>query len=780
VPVNEARLEQLQALFGIELFERIDALNARYAELTLHWEPSQAAALIRVLHGLKGAARAAEASAIEQVVHAAEAAVLAVNAGERPSPRWFEAMRVALEVLPSLHAGTPLDVARVLAGLADATPVTEVEPPGRKWFSDEKQTSGGSAATLATAIGQPKAAGQAGATGQPKAVAERRAEPKEKDKPAERAPQQNTDQGSVRVALPKLDALLTESGELSVTRLRLGERLQDVRELQRELERWQREWHKSRPVRARLRRTGHRTREADALLRADEQADREVQSLVQRTRELVSGLAQNVAQLGTVSDAISQQVMAIRLLPAGTMLAPFERLVRDLSRQIGKEARLELVGAETELDRRILDELRDPLMHMVRNSLDHGLEPAAERVQAGKPAQGHVKMTASQRGDRVQITIEDDGRGLDLEAIRATAIQRNLLTAERAETLDNTGLIDLIFHPGFSTRSAVSEISGRGVGMDVVRDHVSRLGGTINVHSVAGTGTRFVISVPLTLATTRVLLVEDAGQIYAIPSSSVERSGRVRARELHHLEGRLAVEVDGEVVPVVELSGVLQLPRHAGLTADEWRPFFVLRGDDRPVALMTDRLIDETELVVKGLGAPLKRVRHVSGAAVLGTGAVVVILNPADLVKSSLGGLDAAPRLAAPIAGGAEANAEVPRKRVLVVDDSVMTRTLERTILESAGYTVVVATDGQHALELLGENAVDAVVSDVEMPRMTGLELTAALRKDERWRHLPVVLVTSLDSPEHVERGAAAGADGYIVKGRFDQNDLLHAVARLV
>jgi two-component system chemotaxis sensor kinase CheA len=594
-------------------------------------------------------------------------------------------------------------------------------------------------------------------------------------RPAAEPPRQEV--GSVRVSLAKLDALLTESGELSVTRLRVAERLSELRELQREMERWQREWTRSRPARARLRRAAHRGgREAEAVLRAADQADRQAQAIVQRTRELVANLAQNMSQLATVSDAIGEQVMAIRLLPAGSMFAPFERLVRDLSRQIGKEARLELIGTETELDRRILDELRDPLMHMLRNSLDHGLEPAADRLRLGKPAHGSLTLAAHQRGDRVQISIADDGRGLDLDAIRATAVRRNLLTAERAGNLDTAALIDLIFHPGFSTRSAASEISGRGVGMDVVRDHVARLGGTISVSTARDKGTTFTISVPLTLATTRVLLVEDAGQTYAIPSSSVERTGRMRARELRRLEGRPTVDVDGQVLPVVELSAVLQRPRADGVASDEWRPFFVLRSDERAVALLTDRLIDETELVVKGLGAPLKRVRHVSGAAVLGTGVVVVILNPADVLKSSLSHVDCAPRVPRPV----EKELVVPRKRVLVVDDSVMTRTLERTILESAGYSVVVATDGEHALQVLDQSGADAVVSDVEMPRMSGLELTAALRQDERWRHLPVVLVTSLDSPEHVERGAAAGADGYIVKGRFDQNDLLKAVARLV
>jgi two-component system chemotaxis sensor kinase CheA len=743
VPELAARLERLNTVFGAELSERTRTVTALILQLERADGDEALGPLARQLHSLKGAARAVGARSIEQVAHSAEGAIAAIGNGTRPHQAWFDALYAAVDSLKSLVLAPATDISPIIAALVAATPESPTSEPIR--------------------INAARAA----APQTPQAVIP----------PAERI-----EQNSVRVSLGKLDTLLTESGELSVTQLRIAERLNDLRGLQRQLERWQREWSKTRPARARLRRAQAQSnaRDGEALFQLVEQSDQEIHSILQRARGLAGELAQNTAQLAVVAGAISQEVMAIRLLPAGTVFMPLERLVRDLSRQTGKEMRLALSGTDTEIDRRILDGLRDPLMHMVRNSVDHGIELPHERQQAGKDSHGTLRLSATQRGDRVQITIEDDGRGLDVDAIRQTALRRNVLTAERAEQMDEAGLIELIFAPGFSTRTTVSEMSGRGVGMDVVREHVTRLGGDIGVRTTPGVGTCFTITVPLTLATTRVLLLGDGGQIYAVPSSSIERTGRVRASDMHRLEGRRAMQIDGRAVPIVELADVLQRsdPNTPVPAANEWRPFILLPQGDRAVALLTDRLIDETEVVVKALGAPLTRVRHVGGAAILGTGAVVVILNPADLIKSALGNVDAAPRLRVNDVPAPQALA--PRRQVLVVDDSVMTRTLERTILEAAGYGVVVAADGTQALDMLNEHQIDLIISDVEMPSMDGLALTSAVRQDERWRHLPIVLVTSLDAPAQVERGAAAGADAYIVKGRFDQNDLLQTIGRLL
>jgi two-component system chemotaxis sensor kinase CheA len=411
-------------------------------------------------------------------------------------------------------------------------------------------------------------------------------------------------------------------------------------------------------------------------------------------------------------------------------------------------------------------------MHMLRNAVDHGIEPPDERQALGKPPAGTIRVSAAQRGGVIEIDLRDDGAGLDPSHLRATAVKRGILAPEQAATLDDAASAELIFRPGFTTTTTVTDISGRGVGMDVVREHLEHLSGLIEVDSTPGEGTRFTPRVPLTLATSRTLLVEQGEQRFAIPSPMVERTGRVRESALATLEGRRAITIEGHPVMAVELANVLERPLSEPdpRREDEWRPYLVLCQGERRVAL----LVGEQGIVVKSLDWPLRRVRNVGGATVLGSGEVVVILNPTDLLKSAL-------RLQQ--ASGAVtmvAQPERRRHRLLVVDDSLTTRTLLGSILEAAGYDVAVAMDGVEALSILRDRPTDLVVSDVEMPRLDGFNLTAEIRRDEQLHQTPVILVTSLAAPEHRERGVAVGADAYIVKSGFDQADLLEAIRRLL
>jgi two-component system chemotaxis sensor kinase CheA len=351
---------------------------------------------------------------------------------------------------------------------------------------------------------------------------------------------------------------------------------------------------------------------------------------------------------------------------------------------------------------------------------------------------------------------------------------------EQAQSLDDQAAIDLIFRAGFSTRTTATEVSGRGVGMDVVRQHLDQLGGQIAISSAPGAGTRFSIHVPLTLATMRAILVEQNGQLFAVPSKPIERTARVKEPKLLHLQGRMVVAVDGHPVPAVELADVLERPRSAGSDpeAAQSRPFFVLRSDDARAALLVDQLVGEQEIVVKQLAWPLRRVRNVAGATILGTGQTVAILNPTDLMRTALKLVGASGKRVQ--AEKEQAPATARPRSVLVVDDSLPTRTLERSILDVAGYQTFVAADGNEALKLLRTELIDLVVSDVQMPGLDGFGLTTEIRRDEQLRHIPVILVTSMATTDYRERGVQVGADAYIVKGQFEQGQLLDTVGRLI
>ncbi len=755
LPDQECRLI---AAFHVEHMERVNAIEhliKRLAEAAGRRAYGDIlAALMRETHSLKGAARAVEQEHVERWAHAFEEALAeARRADHAPTAEWVSAAQ-------SAAAGFVI-------------PADPNVDPGMARFPDLLRV-----ATEARRAGvvEPTAAVLDDRRPLPKAGVEIGLEPADKAT-GHTNPQPTSD--SVRVPVGKLDTLLAQAGELTVTHIRLAQRLTELRETRDSLFESRRDQRRGRTLRAAIRRAPI-TRDVEALLLFTEQAEERSAALSRRIEELNGRLQQDVAQLALVSGSLETDILGIRLLPAATILNPLERVVRDLARTQGKEIRLSISGREIEVDRRILEHLRDPLLHMVRNAIDHGIETPKERQATGKTREGAIALSVAPRGGVVEIVIEDDGAGMDPDLIRLSAIKKGFLSEESARALDDQGALDLIFRAGFSTKTIATEVSGRGVGMDVVHEHIERLGGLITIWSMPGRGARFTIRVPITLATTRAILVEQSEQVFAIPSTLIERTARVQERDIVSLEGRRAVAVEGRPVPVVELHEVLGLlpsvERERNVKG--WRSYFVLRQDEGRVAVLVDQFIGEQEIVVKRLAWPLRRVRNVGGAAVLGSGQTIAILNPADLLKIALKTESGWGRQAA---SELSAAASAPRqRRVLVVDDSLPTRTLERSILETAGYGTLAAGDGVEALKILRSETIDLVLSDIEMPRLDGFALTAEIRREEKLRGIPVILVTSLASPEHQERGMLAGADAYILKGKFDQGQLLDTVGRLI
>ena len=502
---------------------------------------------------------------------------------------------------------------------------------------------------------------------------------------------------------------------------------------------------------------------------------RTLQHTAENLRRLEKGLekvAANITEdavfLKHVTVPLSDAVHRARMLPFAEACEGLDRMARDLAHSADKDVELVVEGGEVELDRSVLEGLKDPLRHLVRNAVAHGVETPEVRHAAGKPVLARVTVAAMLRGAQVEVSVEDDGRGLDLAALRSAARQRGL-----PDAADERELARLIFLPGLSTSHTVTDVSGRGVGLDVVKSSVEAVHGTVEVRSLAGGGTRFALTVPLTLTTLRAVLVTAGGQTYALAGTNVQRVVRVTPADLRQVAGRLMLSLGGAPLPVAALATVLGIgtppePREGKLLA------VVVAAGEKRVVLLVDGVLSEQEIVVKSLGTRVRRLIHVSAATLLPSGRVALLLNAAGVARTALGtaGVTLQPITLPATAPG--------KKQLLVVDDSVTTRTLEKTILESAGYEVATAPDGEAAWQLLQERGADLLVSDIEMPRMDGFELTEAVRASPRFRTLPVVLVTGRTSEEDRARGLRAGADAYIVKSGFDQRALLETIARLL
>jgi len=452
--------------------------------------------------------------------------------------------------------------------------------------------------------------------------------------------------------------------------------------------------------------------------------------------------------LGDLQDSVVQ----MRTLPLSMITSPFPRAVRDLAAEYGKEASLEISGADTQLDRAILDGISETIVHLLRNAIAHGIEPPEERLRAGKPRAGLIELRAHQRGGMVAIEVVDDGRGVAAELL--------------ARSEEAGSLADLLATTGFSTAGEVTEVSGRGVGLDAVKRSVEGLGGGLEVRSEPGRGTEVMLLLPLTLALMSVLLFERAGHVFALPMTSVGRV--VAVTEMTSLGKRPSIEVDGEAVP---------LSHFGGRAADDGElparmPAIVVESLGRRWAVACEELIGEEEVVIKSLGAVLAGVAGYLGAAILGDGRIALVLDPNYLLN--------APREEMALDKSGDTTVRPPGK-VLVVDDQFSARELQRSILSVAGYEVEIARDGREALRRIGEIAdLDLVLTDVQMPEMDGFELLEAIRADEAHASLPVVVVTTLGDEESRRRGAEAGADAYIVKNEFDQEALLETIERLV
>jgi two-component system sensor histidine kinase and response regulator WspE len=481
----------------------------------------------------------------------------------------------------------------------------------------------------------------------------------------------------------------------------------------------------------------------------------------------------HAARAEDLNARLYREVIASRMRPFGDGTHGLPRLVRDMARSLGKEARLVVLGDRTEVDRDILEKLESPLSHLIRNAIDHGLEMPAARKVASKDVAGAITVEARHRAGMLHVTVSDDGAGIDLARLRKKVIERGLNTPEVVARLTEAELLEFLFLPGFSTAASVTEFSGRGVGLDVVQDTVRRVGGNVRVTTTAGKGTTFHLQLPLTLSVIRAVVVDVAGEPYAFPHTRIDRLLRVRRDEVRSLEHRQFVTVDGQNVGLVMAGQLLDIPAPAPATED--LPVVLLSDGSGEYGLIVDAFRGEQDLVVRPLDARLGKVPNLSAAAILDDGSPVLIVDVEDLLRSmdqyiQTGSLV---RCETRLSAGR-------KKRVLVVDDSITVREVERQLLLHKGYEVAVAVDGMDGWNQVRAERYDLMVSDIDMPRMNGLQLVQAVRADERLRDLPVIIVSYKEREEDRMRGLEVGANAYLTKSSFHDNRFMEAVVDLI
>jgi two-component system sensor histidine kinase and response regulator WspE len=541
---------------------------------------------------------------------------------------------------------------------------------------------------------------------------------------------------------------------------------------------------------------GRHTGLLESLQRLEDRLSNQQNTIPGAARELLSNVkaqvTQDLNQLGDavvaieefarvsedVSSRLHHEVLASRMRPLADGMRGFPRLVRDLARELGKQARFEIAGETTGVDRDILDRLEAPLNHLIRNALDHGIESPDNRRAAGKSPVGTIRLEARHRAGMLQIVLSDDGHGIDLNRLRTKVVERGLTTAPVAARLSETELLDFLFLPGFSTKEQVTEVSGRGVGLDVVQSIVHAVRGSVRVASRAGKGTRFVLQLPITVSVIRALLVEIAGEPYAFPLNKIDRIFMLDRNDLRELEGKQHAMLDGQPVGVVEAARVFDLPAGNAPHAHELLPVVVASDRSHRFGVVVDRFLGERDLRVSPLDARLGKVPNINSSSVLENGWPVLIVDVEDLIRS-IDNMLSGRRLGRLVAQSVENQIRAPKK-ILIVDDSITVRELERQLLENRGYTVDVAVDGVDGWNAVRSAHYDLVVSDIDMPRMDGIQLVQHIKEDARLKGIPVVIVSYKDREEDRIRGLDAGANFYLTKSSFHDRTFLTTVADLI
>ena len=741
----------LRSTFSVEAHDHMRNISLSIIELETTEDLQERKTIIetiyREFHSLKGAARAVDISEIETICHMLESIFADIKKEILViSIEMFDIFNRALDVLEeilSLDIDESFDISDLmqeLTNIKDNDIIKNIE-------SNQKGDSSAYKEVSITAVETEK---KQDIEIVKEVLIEKKQEINDKillksENIKVKPSFHDNDMEQIRVSKNKLDSILLQGEEMLYAKLSIKQREGEIRELK-------------------------------AFLEASKQKNNcdNLKGLDKRIDSLLISTMNDGQVVETMLNRFIEDVKDLMLLPFSSIIDIFPKMVREISRKLGKDIDFSYSGVEFEIDRRILEEIKDPLIHIIRNSIDHGIESLEERKNSDKNTKGTISLNISQIGSsHVQIQIIDDGAGIDIEKLKNIAVENKISSKSEVDILTDYDAQMLIFKSGMSTKDIITDLSGRGLGLAIVREKIEKLEGSIHVTSEKNKGTVFEILLPITISTSRGILIKVLKQDFVVPTSKVEKVIKVKKDLIKIIENRATITLDGHIIPIIKLQDILQIQGSKENEEDKFISLLIVNELEKKIAFSVDEIIIEEEVLVKQFNKQLTKVRNISGATILGTGEVVPILEVQDLIKSSLNVVSNTLNIR-------KDKEEVPKKSVIVVEDSITSRTLLKNVLENNGYKVKTSVDGIEGWNAIKREKFDLIISDIEMPRMDGFELTSKVRSDEETAEIPVILVTSLDSREDTERGIEVGASAYIVKSNFQQNNLIEVIKKLI
>lgn len=742
---NDAEFfKKLLSTFKIEAHEHLRTISLSMLDLektpTEENKKTSVETIHREFHSLKGAARAVSMNEIENICHTTENIFSKIKKGILTlNVEMFDVFNLVIDTIEdilSLNEGNTKDVSSVMMELKKIENGISVNSSEIKTNDEDVKCDADSTCNESLKYNVN--------------VEDKNINSIKDIKKQNSYVKVNDDKSNeiIRVSKSKLDSLMLQGEEMIYSKLSALERAKEIKKIKELLD-----------------------------LCKNEMKSNNIETLENSIVSLIKSSENDVRIIETMTDDFIAGIKDIMLLPFSSIVEIFPKMVRDLSRHIGKEIEFISKGTEIEIDRRILEEIKDSLMHIIRNSIDHGIETSQERERLRKNSKGIIKLIVTQIGsDTVKIEISDDGAGIDIDKVKEKVVKNKILTGAQVSTIDDEIAKMFIFKSGMSTSDIITDISGRGLGLAIVYEKVQKLEGTITVKSERERGTTFTIILPITISTNRGIMVKEAKQNFIIPTAKVEKVMRIKKEEVKILESRTIIQLEEGIIPIVKLKDILEIKgKEIDDNLNQTIEILVVSDGENKIAFSVDEVEIEQEVLVKRFNRQLKRVRNIAGATILGSGQVVPILNVQDLIKSS----SKSGSEFLNIFKDSEKN-KIENKSIIVVEDSITSRTLLKNILETSGYSVKTAVDGVQGWKLLKDEKFDLVITDVEMPEMDGFQLTEKIRNDSDISQIPVILVTSLESRQDKERGIDVGASAYIVKSDFQQSNLLEIIKRLI